>query len=96
MITEPTRAIDSLLRHRLQREKKILRLLRALTISEAIATSDLLLKVYDDVPTRMHPIAEHSLLAHLWKLKIDGLVKGDCSSATQLDTTSYWQALGFD
>ncbi len=96
VISEPWRAISSLIRHRLQREKKTLRLLRALTVNGNLATSDLLPEVYDDVPTKMHPIAEQSLLAHLWKLQVDGLVEGSCSSATQLDSTSRWRALEFD
>ena len=46
--------------------------LRALAPAD-IAT--LLASVYDDVPPRMHPVAQRSLLAHLRKLEADGAAR---------------------
>ena len=74
MIKEPTRAIDSLIRHRLQRELKTLRHLRELSADGGVFLDILLSRVYSDVPQSLHPIARYSLLAHLLKLEKDGLV----------------------
>jgi glyoxylase-like metal-dependent hydrolase (beta-lactamase superfamily II)/8-oxo-dGTP pyrophosphatase MutT (NUDIX family) len=71
LIERPHAAIDRLIQHRLGRERKVIESLRELGASEI---APLLLKVYDDVPLRMHPVAERSLRAHLLKLKADGLV----------------------
>jgi glyoxylase-like metal-dependent hydrolase (beta-lactamase superfamily II) len=74
IIEEPTRAIDSLIRHRLQRELKSLRHLRDLSADADVSLDTLLSRVYSDVPQSLHPIARYSLLAHLLKLEKDGVV----------------------
>jgi hypothetical protein len=68
----PRDAIRLLIRHRQQREAKVLNALRALAPAD-IGT--LLASVYDDVPERMHPVAQRSLLAHLRKLEEDGVAR---------------------
>jgi len=55
--------------HRLRREQKVV---SALSEIKAAAMEALVLKVYDDVPVFMHPIAQQSLLAHLLKLEVEG------------------------
>ncbi len=73
IIDTPMRAIDSLIRHRLQRETKTLRCLQELAAEgDQVSTDQLLPSVYDDVATALHPVARHSLLAHLIKLEQDG------------------------
>jgi glyoxylase-like metal-dependent hydrolase (beta-lactamase superfamily II) len=68
------RVIEALRRHRLAREDKVLRALRA----RAAATLDELTPaVYDDVPTERHAWAKLTLEAHLIKLVRDGRV--DCA-----------------
>jgi glyoxylase-like metal-dependent hydrolase (beta-lactamase superfamily II) len=60
--------IKRIVAHRLQREAKIMAKLTAF----GPATLDALVPlVYDDVDSRLHPIAKASLLAHLQKLEID-------------------------
>jgi len=74
LMARPADAIRTLIRHRLQREAKVLNALRELGDS---VIEVLLLRVYDDVPERMLPVAQRSLLAHLHKLAVDGAVVDD-------------------
>jgi glyoxylase-like metal-dependent hydrolase (beta-lactamase superfamily II) len=55
--------------HRLRREQKVVSVLSEI---KAAGMEALVLKVYDDVPVFMHPIAQQSLLAHLLKLEAEG------------------------
>jgi glyoxylase-like metal-dependent hydrolase (beta-lactamase superfamily II)/8-oxo-dGTP pyrophosphatase MutT (NUDIX family) len=72
LIERPSDAIERLIRHRLGREAKVLDALRAFGPG---ALDALLVKVYDDVPLRMHPVAARSLTAHLLKLAAEGRVR---------------------
>lgn len=57
-----------LLRHRLQREEKVLQALE----SNPISLEAILEQAYDDVPTEVWPLARLSLTAHLEKLVLEG------------------------
>ena len=72
IMKEPTKTINSIIRHRLSRESKVLRCVEKKQYSNI---NQLLLLVYDDVPEMLHPIAKMSLLAHLIKLEEDGKLK---------------------
>ncbi|MGO4306859.1 MBL fold metallo-hydrolase [Cupriavidus sp. RAF12] len=72
LMSRPHDAIRLLIRHRRQREAKVVNALRALAPAD-LAT--VLASVYDDVPPRMHPVAQRSLLAHLRKLEADGVAR---------------------
>ena len=72
IMKEPTKTINSIIRHRLSRESKVLRCVEKKQNSNI---NQLLLLVYDDVPEMLHPIAKMSLLAHLIKLEEDGKLK---------------------
>jgi glyoxylase-like metal-dependent hydrolase (beta-lactamase superfamily II) len=63
---DPKAVVQWLVTHRLQREAKVLTVLRA--HGEA-SVDELVLDVYDDVPVAVHPVAKLSLLAHLIKLE---------------------------
>ncbi len=66
VMADPLGEIDRVLAHRLQRENKVIEGLMTLGGS---ATLDALVPVvYADTPVRLHPLARHSLLAHLQKL----------------------------
>ena len=71
IIGEPDEMIELLVRHRFLRERKTLGVLTRLGSAslEALTPS-----VYDDVPAFKHPWAARSLLAHLVKLKRDGMI----------------------
>jgi glyoxylase-like metal-dependent hydrolase (beta-lactamase superfamily II) len=69
LIPDAHGAIRALIRHRLQREAKVL---AALGPGRSAPLERLLQRVYDDVPPALHPIAERSLLAHLLKLEGEG------------------------
>ena len=70
-MSEPTKTIKSIIRHRLSRESKVLRCLEK---NQNSNIDDLLPLVYDDVPEMLYPIAKMSLLAHLIKLAEDGKI----------------------
>lgn len=70
VMTQPLHVIDTLLRHRLRREQKVLRSLAAQ--AGALQLEALALQVYDDVPVHLLPLACKTLLAHLLKLQEDG------------------------
>ncbi len=66
VMEQPQEAVDWLINHRLQREKKIIGVLR----DQPDSTSrELVPRVYEDVDEKLHELAEHSLLAHLIRLE---------------------------
>jgi len=82
LIERPADAVERLIRHRLGREAKVLDALRVLGPSEL---DPLLVRVYDDVPVLMHPVAQRSLTAHLLKLAAEGRVR---------ESAGRWMTLG--
>lgn len=75
LMPRPRDAIRLLIRHRQHREARVLSALREMSPAPI---DTLLPRVYDDVPARMLPVAQRSLLAHLLKLKADGVAdEGD-------------------
>ena len=72
LMPQPREAVRTLIRHRLQRESKVLAVLRDSTPSDL---ASLVARVYDDVPAERHVLAGRSLLAHLLKLQADGLAR---------------------
>jgi recombination protein RecT len=64
-------AINKLIAHRLKREAKVLAAFEKLQSGE---TSQLVKLVYNDVDSRLHQLAQDSLMAHLIKLVKDGKV----------------------
>jgi len=71
---EPKKVIESIIRHRLSREAKVLRRLEDVG---DIDLESLTAIVYDDVSEQLHPIAKFSLEAHLLKLLNEGVIKRD-------------------
>ncbi len=71
IIDDPQRALRRLIRHRLQREARVL---ARLSKAERATLEELLADVYDDVSKQLHPVAEYSLRAHLIKLVDEGRV----------------------
>jgi hypothetical protein len=67
----PHDEISNLIEHRLRREKKVLFCLKKL--GESIL-DELVLTVYDDVASHLIPWAKKTLLAHLIKLRRDGVI----------------------
>jgi glyoxylase-like metal-dependent hydrolase (beta-lactamase superfamily II) len=78
VLEEPKVILAEYVAHRIERENQIL---------EALATgpskiTDLVAKIYVDVPEELHDMAGRSVLAHLQKLKAEGRVSGrDVNSA---------------
>jgi glyoxylase-like metal-dependent hydrolase (beta-lactamase superfamily II) len=73
-IDTPYEAIDWIIKHRLEREAKVVAELEAHPNS---TISELLLQVYGDVHEKLFSVAERSLLAHLLKLEDDKSAKLD-------------------
>lgn len=69
LIEDPDRVIQWTIDHRLQREATVL---QAVASHPGLTSDQLVAFVYEDVPTRLHVLAERSLLAHLEKLAGDG------------------------
>jgi len=69
---EPSKTIQSIIRHRLSRESKVLRCIEK---NKQSNLDELLPLVYNDVPEMLHPIARMSLLAHIIKLEDDGKIR---------------------
>ena len=74
LIDDPVRAIDWIVEHRLERERKVIAALRA---HPGATTRELVARVYEDVPERLFGLAERSLLAHLIKLEEEGAAQRD-------------------
>ena len=71
-IDNPYDAIDWIIKHRLEREAKVIAVLEAHPIS---TITELVPHVYGDVHERLYGVAERSLLAHLLKLEDDESAK---------------------
>lgn len=71
-VADPGARIAAYIAHRQQREEQILHALRQLGAGATIA--QLVALVYQDVEARLHPVAAHSVEAHLLKLAREGLV----------------------
>lgn len=77
----PYKTIDSIIRHRLARESKVMRNIEA---NQNLTIDELLPIVYSDIHDSLYPIAKMSLLAHLIKLVSDkkiNLNEGNYSSS---------------
>jgi glyoxylase-like metal-dependent hydrolase (beta-lactamase superfamily II) len=70
LITDPDRAIDWIVDHRLEREAKVA---AALIDEPGLTSMELVPHVYQDVDKKLYGWAERSLLAHLLKLEADGV-----------------------
>jgi glyoxylase-like metal-dependent hydrolase (beta-lactamase superfamily II) len=71
-IDRPHDEVRRLIKHRLGREQKVLGALRALGRADLDA---LVVRAYDDVSPKLHPVARRSLTGHLLKLEDDGLAR---------------------
>jgi len=74
LVAQPHAVLRGLISHRLRREAKVLVALRG---HGPGAVEALVEAVYDDVPARLHGVAQRSLLAHLLKLQADGAAACD-------------------
>ncbi|SRR5579875_827720 len=88
MITEPQALLAGYLRHREEREAQVIAALAA-TAPQPQTAAQLVTRIYTDVDPQLHPIAAHSVLAHLLKLEREGhAYRAD--EAVQVDVASSW------
>jgi hypothetical protein len=78
VLEEPKAILSEYVAHRLERENQILEALAAgpSKITELVA------RIYVDVPESLHDMAGRSVLAHLQKLKSEGRVTGRDANST--------------
>ena len=69
-VATPYQKIDEYISHRLEREQNILEAVRA----GATTPKEIVQKVYTDVSPKAYALAERAVLAHLEKLRDDGLI----------------------
>jgi len=81
VMTEPAQVIQTLIRHRQRRELKILKALQTLQNG---SLDELVLLAYDDVPEHLIPWAKKTLLAHLYKLERDGRARRYSEAQTEI------------
>lgn len=72
LIPDPGKVIDTLRRHRLMREQKVISAMKKVGPGNIL---DFLPVVYDDVEPKLHFYARYSLWAHLLKLERDGIAR---------------------
>lgn len=72
ILSDALRVIEQLRRHRLQRESKIIRVMKA---NPDATMEQWLEKAYDDVPESVLPLAYRSMLAHVERISALGLDK---------------------
>lgn len=73
LIADPQAKLAEYVAHRLEREQQILSALQSFPQGATIPT--LVSIIYADVDPRLHPVAAHSVAAHLLKLEREGRVK---------------------
>jgi len=69
-MTDPDGVIDWYLAHRMQRHRQILEAIQA----GATSPAEIVARVYDDVHSSLHPLAERSVRAHIVLLAEEGLI----------------------
>ncbi len=74
LMDDPAAVIDGYIAHRQAREAAIA---GALADAGTATIDDVVERVYVDVPVELHPVARHSVHAHLIKLAAEGKAKGD-------------------
>jgi hydroxyacylglutathione hydrolase len=72
VIEEPRARIDEYLKHRKQREKQILGIVK----KSPARISDIVAALYPDTPELLLPVAANQVHAHLLKLRAEGKVAG--------------------
>ena len=82
VMPDPLGEIDRVIAHRLKRESKVVNGL--LELGGAATLDELVPVVYADTPVALHPLARHSLLAHLQKLLEELRVAQDGERWTRL------------
>jgi DNA-binding transcriptional ArsR family regulator len=72
-VATPYRKIDEYISHRLERERNILE-----AVKEGVTDpAQIVAKVYTDVSPKAYSMAERAVLAHLEKLREDGVISAD-------------------
>lgn len=91
LMAQPHAAFEAIVKHRLQREAKVLAALRE---QPAWPMGQLLPRVYDDVPDGLRGLARRSLTAHLLKLEGEGRARRQGPAGNDpADDATVWACL---
>lgn len=85
-VRTPQRYVDALISHRLFRESQIIEALGSASRSPAQLVAD----IYVDLPEQLHDAAARSVIAHLAKLRDEGVAGPVDPAADWLDPTIEW------
>jgi hypothetical protein len=72
MIDDPAAVLDEYLRHRIEREAQVLRIVGE-SGTDGATPETVVAQLYADVPEDLHPVARYTVWAHLRKLSAEGL-----------------------
>ena len=75
VITDPQAKLQEYITHRMEREQQIIQVLQSYAYGAVIG--EMVPLIYVDVDPRLHPVAAHSVEAHLLKLEREGRVRRD-------------------
>jgi glyoxylase-like metal-dependent hydrolase (beta-lactamase superfamily II) len=84
-IADPQAKLAEYVTHRLEREQQILHVLQH--FPQGATIPGIVSIIYADVDPRLHPVAAHSVAAHLLKLEREGRVKRDVEEMWMLVST---------
>ncbi|XP_050530713.1 endoribonuclease LACTB2 [Daktulosphaira vitifoliae] len=73
VIQNPIRHVNNYIRHRVEREKQIIQMLRDHPL-QAMTKSDIVNKIYESIPKGLLKVADRGIEQHLIKLQKDGVV----------------------
>lgn len=79
-VTDPQAKIAEYIAHRLLREQQILSVMQQLGAGATIP--QMVAHIYQDVDPKLHPVAAHSVEAHLIKLEREGIVEHNANRWT--------------
>ncbi len=74
LLAEPRTVLETIIEHRLMRERMVVDALRA---APPATIPELVERIYTDVPQALHPVAAHSVYAHLLKLRRERRAHGE-------------------
>ena len=77
VMTKPYQEIEKLIRHRMQREAKVRRVLADSIHAGPMSLESLNRQVYDDIPSHLLVWSQKTLSAHLIKLESEGVIEQD-------------------
>jgi glyoxylase-like metal-dependent hydrolase (beta-lactamase superfamily II) len=93
MIEDPGAVLDEYLRHRRDRETQILKVVEA-SGGAPVSISEVVERLYSDVPASLHPVARYTVWAHLRKLGGEGRAVSPNTDDVDAPWMAVWNRVG--